>query len=244
MRAPARMYSVSRNIAPSPAPASTQTTCPTPVNRRTTGGVSATRRSNAPRSRMTPISISGHRRIHVEKLGADGVQPLRHDAQNRPHEPEPERIVFLAGMAQSRSVERQRMHLFESPRLKLLAIVARHRRPPEHFARVQSGYADRPSRRYDLQCNIAFVQEVEKAGMITLVEDQLSGEKSHFAGHGCQPCDMVGPKALGKWMVRQKARDTVRIHRHLMGVVLRNISTSIYSDLFIWNATPGLLCEA
>ena len=87
-------------------------------------------------------------RVRLEKLRAHRVQRGREHLQHGAHEREPEGVILLAGMAQPRAVERQRVDRFERPRLKLLAVVAGDRRPAEHLARVQRRHADRMARRH------------------------------------------------------------------------------------------------
>ena len=102
----------------------------------------------------------------------------RKHLQHRAREREAERVILLAGVAQPRAVERQRVDRFQRPRLKLLHVVIGDRRPAQHIAREQRRDADRMPRRAHLERHIPIEEQIKKAGMVALPENQLSGSKS------------------------------------------------------------------
>ena len=119
------MYSASGNIAPSPAPRLDPHGVSGADSRRTTGGVSATRRSKGPRSRNdADVHAAATGEYTPQQLRPHRVHAAPRSHQNRAHEREAKGVVLLAGMPQPRAVERERVDIFQRPRLKLLPVVA------------------------------------------------------------------------------------------------------------------------
>ena len=183
------------------------------VRRRTTAGVSATRRSNGPRSRSTPMFIPppANRCRATGRECCAGVPTGRQDGA---HERETEGVVLLAGVAQAGAVERQRVNGFQGASLKLLAVIAGDRRPAQHIAREQRGDAHGPSRGDHLERHIAGDQQVEEAGVVALLENQLVRTRS-------EPRPPSTPAAATCSGQKPLVNVLKRSHEHLVDVVFQ-----------------------
>jgi hypothetical protein len=67
--------------------------------------------------------------------------------------------------------------------------------------------------------DVALDQQVEQAGVIALVEDELSGLETDFGGHGGEARDVFGPESLGEIMLVEQAGCGFGFHKHLYVVV-------------------------
>ena len=123
-------------------------------------------------------------------------------------------------MAEACAVERQRVNGFERPRLELLAVVAGDRRPAQHIAREQRRDPYGPVRCGHFQRHVPGNQEVEEAGVVAFLEDQLSRGEMRFGGHRREPRDVFGPEGLREGVFVKK--DGFAHHGHLCGVVYKH----------------------